>query len=109
MWGQDNPFFFHDTYVTPTGKRMVWTTHKQRKHIKQQHLTPQLADNNTWIWFNSMLTHIQDRCVCVCVCVCLCVCVCVCVCVCYFIYNIDVGSGFCDIYNSYRIYRENKV
>ena len=31
---------------------------------------------------------------------CLCVCVCVCVCV---TYNKGVGSGFRDVYNSYRI------
>ncbi|KAK2159297.1 hypothetical protein LSH36_155g07024 [Paralvinella palmiformis] len=36
-------------------------TYKKRKHVKTYHLIPQLAANNTCVWFNGDLLHTYHK------------------------------------------------
>ena len=62
LWEPANSLFVRDKYVPFTGKRLhAGYVQKAEAKIKGCHLTPQLAVNNTRVWFNSKLTYIQDK------------------------------------------------
>ena len=94
LWELANPLFVRDKYVTPTGKRLHAGYVQKAEARKTYHLIPQLAVNNTCVWFNCKLVNTQDNyfdttvCVYMFVCVHACalsralVCVCVCARVC---------------------------
>ena len=41
----------------PQESGYMQATYKKRKHLKTYHLIPQLATNNTCVWFNGDLLH----------------------------------------------------
>jgi len=57
LWEPANSLFVRDKYVTPKGKRLHAGYVQKRKHVKTYHLIPQLAANNTCVWFSGDLLH----------------------------------------------------
>jgi len=61
LWGPANSLFVYDKYVTSTGKRLHAGYVQKRKHVKL-YVTPQLAANNTCMWFigDLLYTHYKN-------------------------------------------------
>jgi len=56
-WEPANSLFVRDKYVTPTGMRLHAGYVQKAEARKTCHLIPQLAANNTCVWFNGDLLH----------------------------------------------------
>ena len=83
VWGIQLISFLDVTNVSHTqGSGCMLATFGKRKYIYNYHLTPQLALNNTCVWFNDNLIHRG---------------------VFYVTQNKGVDSGFRDVYKSYRM------
>ena len=61
LWCTANSLFVRDKYVTPTGKRLDAGYVQKCKRVKTYHLIPQLAVNNTCVWFNDDLLHTYNN------------------------------------------------
>ena len=61
LGGPANPLFVRNKNVTPTWKRQYAICTERGSAYKKYNLTPQLAVNNTCVWFNGELVHTQDN------------------------------------------------
>ena len=55
LWEPANSLFVRNKYVTPTGKRL------HAGYLQKVDLIPQLAVNNTCLWFSDDLLHTYDN------------------------------------------------
>jgi len=60
LWDPAKPFYGHEQYVTPTGKRLHEDYVQKTEARKNYHMKPQLAVNNTCVWFNGEPVYTQD-------------------------------------------------
>jgi len=61
LWAAAKSLFVRDKYVTPTGKRLHVGYVQKAEARRTYHLTPQLAVNNTCVWFNGDLLRTYDN------------------------------------------------
>ncbi|KAK2144808.1 hypothetical protein LSH36_729g02015 [Paralvinella palmiformis] len=54
-------FSYATNMSRPQESGYMQATYKKRKHVKTYHLIPQLAPNNTCVWFNGDLLHICHK------------------------------------------------
>jgi len=57
LWGPANSLYISDKCGMPTGKRLHVGYVQKQKNVNKYDLTPQLAVNNTCVWFDGDLLH----------------------------------------------------
>ncbi|KAK2144102.1 hypothetical protein LSH36_785g02025 [Paralvinella palmiformis] len=61
LWEPANSLFVRDKYVTLTGKWLYAGYVQKAEARKTYHLIPQLATNNTCVWFNGDLLYTYHK------------------------------------------------